>query len=117
MKKQIKVLFINSKDKTIKEVLICEFEEISSMIDCQRIEACDRRIGSDTVFIDEEGLYVEDPAGAFTYTSAGQIFSGNGVIVGLDDQDVILSIDQAYDLVQFVPVGELPDAEFSFITY
>jgi len=66
----------------------------------------------DTLYVDDEGL-LKEPIGAFSIKGCDQVLSGNGLILGTDEegaaQDVVISIDDLKQLVSFESVDKLPE--------
>ena len=65
----------------------------------------------DALYIDDEGLFVEEPLGAFMIMGIAHPLSGNGLIIGCDDEgestDCKITIEQAKQMVTFVDVKML----------
>lgn len=116
MKEGTKGYFINVAKKEIAEVQIDQFADISKLLDCRTVERTYSIINGDNIYIDEEGLFVENPEGAFTYTGAGQVFSGHGFMLG-SGLSPNTTLEQLRSIIHFVQVDQIPEATCIFIPF
>lgn len=62
----------------------------------------------DILFLDDEGLLLEEPLGAFVYDNYPQPLSGHGIILGNDEegesQDCKSTVEEIKKVVRFLPV-------------
>lgn len=63
---------------------------------------------NDAVYIDDEGLLIDNPIGAFVIDGYPQPLSGNGLILGTDDEGETVACESTVEAitkrVRFVPV-------------
>ena len=60
----MKAILINSLERTIKEVEITDWTDISKQLDCNLFTTFHYLENGDTFYADDEGLYRDDDAGA-----------------------------------------------------
>lgn len=132
--KTIKAILIDVENKQIKEVNLqsetSSFNQsIYKELKCQYItSACGDLFNrlSHALFVDDEGLLNEEPLGAFFirigetgHLYESQVFSGNGIIVGINDEgesiDHQLDIEIIKDIVRWEDVAKLPQPSMTFI--
>lgn len=132
--KTIKAILIDVENKQIKEVELqsetSSFNKsIYEQLKCEYItSACgdlfDRL--SHALFLDDEGLLNEQPLGAFCIRIGesgnlyqSQVFSGNGIIVGIDEEgeciDHQLDVEIIKDIVRWDEVANLPAPSMTFV--
>lgn len=130
--KTIKAILIDVENKQIKEL---ELQSESSSFNlykelkCEYItSACGDLFNrlSHALFVDDEGLLKENHLGAFCirigetgHLYESQVFSGNGIIVGINDEgesiDHQLDIEIIKDIVRWEDVAKLPPPSMTFI--
>jgi hypothetical protein len=130
--KTIKAILIDVENKQIKEL---ELQSESSSFNlykelkCEYItSACGDLFNrlSHALFVDDEGLLKEKHLGAFCirigetgHLYESQVFSGNGIIVGINDEgesiDHQLDIEIIKDIVRWEDVAKLPPPSMTFI--
>lgn len=130
--KTIKAILIDVENKQIKEL---ELQSESSSFNlykelkCEYItSACGDLFNrlSHALFVDDEGLLKEEHLGAFCirigetgHLYESQVFSGNGIIVGINDEgesiDHQLDIEIIKDIVRWEDVAKLPQPSMTFI--
>lgn len=130
--KTIKAILIDVENKQIKEL---ELQSESSSFNlykelkCEYItSACGDLFNrlSHALFVDDEGLLKEEHLGAFCirigetgHLYESQVFSGNGIIVGINDEgesiDHQLDIEIIKDIVRWEDVARLPQPSMTFI--
>lgn len=129
--KTIKAILIDVENKQIKEL---ELQSESSSFNlykelkCEYItSACGDLFNrlSHALFVDDEGLLKEEHLGAFCirigetgHLYESQVFSGNGIIVGINDEgesiDHQLDIEIIKDIVRWEDVARLPQPSMTF---
>jgi hypothetical protein len=130
--KTIKAILIDVENKQIKEL---ELQSESSSFNlykelkCEYItSACGDLFNrlSHALFVDDEGLLKEEHLGAFCirigetgHLYESQVFSGNGIIVGINEEgesiDHQLDIEIIKDIVRWEDVARLPQPSMTFI--
>jgi hypothetical protein len=130
--KTIKAILIDVENKQIKEL---ELQSESSSFNlykelkCEYItSACGDLFNrlSHALFVDDEGLLKEEHLGAFCirigetgHLYESQVFSGNGIIVGINDEgesiDHQLDVEIIKDIVRWEDVAKLPQPSMTFI--
>jgi hypothetical protein len=130
--KTIKAILIDVENRQIKEL---ELQSESSSFNlykelkCEYItSACGDLFNrlSHALFVDDEGLLKEEHLGAFCirigetgHLYESQVFSGNGIIVGINDEgesiDHQLDIEIIKDIVRWEDVARLPQPSMTFI--
>jgi hypothetical protein len=105
MRKKLRVLIINSEDRTITE------GEISSLQDAQAIvggyiERATTFANGDELYVNEEGL-LNSPQFFFNILGGHQPFAGNAYIIGAVDGEgenlgAVTKVDEAKYWVQFI---------------
>jgi hypothetical protein len=119
MSRTIKAILIDTLNKEVKEVTYTEGEnslkEVYKLLHCNCITSADSYVFNPighTLFVDDEGLLVDEPIGAFQIAN-GQVLSGNGLIVSTDDegetQSHYLNIEKLKAIVKFRDVADLPE--------
>jgi hypothetical protein len=130
--KTIKAILIDVENKQIKEL---ELQSESSSFNLYKELKCEyittacgdlfNRL-SHALFVDDEGLLKEEHLGAFCirigetgHLYESQVFSGNGIIVGINDEgesiDHQLDIEIIKDIVRWEDVARLPQPSMTFI--
>jgi hypothetical protein len=130
--KTIKAILIDVENKQIKEL---ELQSESSSFNLYKELKCEyittacgdlfNRL-SHALFVDDEGLLKEEHLGAFCirigetgHLYESQVFSGNGIIVGINDEgesiDHQLDIEIIKDIVRWEDVAKLPQPSMTFI--
>ena len=135
MKKTIKAILIDSENKEVREVKLepsegsSYNESIYKELKCEYItSACNEVFGqiNHALFVDDEGLLKTHPIGAFCvslnprpYTS--QTLSGNGILVGIDNEGETISHGLDIELIKKIIVWEdisnLPEPSFEIHTF
>lgn len=128
--KHIKAILINVVDKTVTEVELNHSDESSNglaeiykLLNCTCITAAEAYIFTPlehALFVDDEGLLKDQPDGAFQIGS-GQVLSGNGLIVGIDEEGATIShnmiIEKFKEKVTFRDVADLPEPSFEIYSW
>ena len=130
--KTIKAILIDVENKQIKEL---ELQSESSSFNLYKVLKCEyitsacgdlfNRL-SHALFVDDEGLLKEEHLGAFCirigetgHLYESQVFSGNGIIVGINDEgesiDHQLDIEIIKDIVRWEDIAKLPQPSMTFI--
>ena len=134
MKKTIKAILIDSEKREIREVELIQEngstnQSIYKELKCEYItSACSELFGQigHALFVDDEGLLKTHPLGAFCvslnprpYTS--QTLSGNGIIVGIDNEGETVShkldIEMIKKIVVWEDISNLPQPSFEFHSF
>jgi hypothetical protein len=126
MKKKeiINAILIDVENREVKEILIdSSIESIHSTLKCTCITCAEDyifRTVDHALFVDDEGLLTSKPLGAFQILQ-GQVISGNGLIVGIDEEgesvDHNFDIDSFIPMVRFADVSELPEPSFEIYSF
>ena len=90
----IKAILIDVEAKELREIILDrtegnELDAIYKAVKCDCICSVESWIFQPlghVLYIDDEGLLLENPIGAFQVTDDGQILSGNGIIVGSGEE-------------------------------
>lgn len=103
----IKAIKIDVERKMLYEVhLEPSLDAIKGQLDCHLIDVIrlnfkDRSV----IYIDDEGLYVQEPIGYFSVKGAYGKFAGHGLVVGTDsegnDLDTKISIEELTERIRF----------------
>jgi hypothetical protein len=134
MQKTIKAILIDAENKEVREVTLsteigCFNQEMYKELKCEYItSACSEIFGviNHALFVDDEGLLKTHPIGAFCvslnprpYTS--QTLSGNGILVGIDEEGETISHNLDIDIIRNIIVWEdisnLPEPSFEFQSF
>jgi hypothetical protein len=130
--KTIKAILIDVENKEIKELELQSENSSYNLykeLKCEYItSACGDLFNrlSHALFVDDEGLLKEEHLGAFCirigetgHLYESQVFSGNGIIVGINDEgesiDHQLDIEIIKDIVRWEDVARLPQPSMTFI--
>ena len=106
----MKAILIDSKKKTVTEITIDEnaealLEEWYKHINCEIVEVAHDISDHDSILVDEEGFF-KSPTHFFTYNGAHQLFAGNGLIVGRNEDgetvDCEITLEEATQNVLFL---------------
>lgn len=134
MQKTIKAILIDSENKEVREIELnyqngSYIEDIYKALKCQCItSACSEVFNgiAHALFVDDEGLLLDNPIGAF-YISMhpnpyrSQTFSGNGIIVSIDNEGEscshFLDIDGFKESIVWDSIENLPTPEFKIHTF
>lgn len=114
----IKVDVFNQKIELIE--IQSSWPSIYHELECNLIQAIYPKLsGHDFMYIDEEGLFVDEPKGAFSIKGFYGIFLGNGLILGSDLEGNSLSckstVDEIKGMIRFEEIENLPDASMYII--
>ena len=130
--KTIKAILIDVENKEIKELELQSENSSYNLykeLKCEYItSACGDLFNrlSHALFVDDEGLLKEEHLGAFCirigetgHLYESQVFSGNGIIVGINEEgesiDHQLDIEIIKDIVRWEDVARLPQPSMTFI--
>lgn len=119
----MQAILINPFDKTIEEIEYSgDWKDISSLLECDIFTTAYFDDTDDSVYVDDEGLYVEDQA-FFTIGNYPQPLAGRGLILGCNDEgdsvDCKTTLEEAKAMVEFLgnnPMGK-PEAEFNVFSF
>lgn len=119
----MQAILINPFDKTIEEVEYSgDWKDISSLLECDIFTTAYFDDTTDSVFIDDEGLYVEDQA-FFTIGDCPQPLAGRGLLLGTDEEgdstDCKTTLEEAKAMVKFLgnnPVN-VPEPSFTVLSF
>ena len=119
----MQAILINPFDKTIEEVEYSgDWKDISSLLECDIFTTAYFDDTTDSVFIDDEGLYVEDQA-FFTIGDYPQPLAGRGLILGCNDEgdsvDCKTTLEEVKAMVKFLgtnPVN-IPEPSFTVLSF
>lgn len=119
----MQAILINPFDKTIEEIEYSgDWRDISSLLECDIFTTAYFADTTDSVYIDDEGLYVEDQA-FFTIGDYPQPLAGRGLILGCNDEgdsvDCETTLEEAKAMVKFVgndPMGK-PEPSFTVVGF
>ena len=113
----MKAILINVTDETVQQVEISDDNVLQDMykhIGCSTVQvAMDIEDNSDSVYVDEEGLFVMDnDSKFFTIKGGHQPFIGNGLVVGLDYTDGVsvdchTPVEELRSMVKFHNMSEV----------
>ncbi len=133
MKKTIKAILIDSENKQVLEIELNKEsgsynQDMYKALKCDYITcACSELFTKldHALFVDDEGLLKDDPMGAFCIRIGSgalyhsQVFSGNGIIVGIDSEgesiDHALDVELIKDIVKWDEIANLPAPSMTFI--
>lgn len=69
------------------------------------------RQNGDVLFVDDEGLLIKDPIGAFGCLEYPQVLSGHGLFIGMDfegkEKSCVSSVEEIQELIRFFPIQVL----------
>lgn len=120
----MQAILINPFDKTIEEIEYSgDWRDISSLLECDIFTTVYFDDTTDSVYVDDEGLYVEDQA-FFTIGNYPQPLAGRGLILGCNDEgdsvDCKTTLEEAKAMVKFLgtnPTDAPPEAEFTVLSF
>ena len=119
----MQAILINPFDKTIEEIEYSgDWKDISSLLECDIFTTAYFDDTDDSVYVDDEGLYVEDQA-FFTIGSYPHPLAGRGLILGCNDEgdsvDCKTTLEEAKAMVEFLGTNpmEKPEAEFNVFSF
>lgn len=73
----------------------------------------------DAIYIDDEGLLAEEPIGAFSVKGYHGVFSGHGLVIGLDEEGASTNFETPLSylkqIIKFEDTHYLPEPSFSVI--
>ena len=118
----MRAIKIDVEKKDIYEIDISEdWKEISKVLNCQYFDIVIPSLfgnNGDCLYIDDEGLLLEKPLGAFSITTYPQVLSGNGLILGTkgegESDNAKIPLDLIKREVSFRFPQELPEPGFKF---
>jgi hypothetical protein len=105
----MKVIKIDARKKTITEIeLDWGIKALYKELECEMF-TCIELPNGDSLYIDDEGLLLDEPIGAFMLKGFLQPLSGHGLIIGIDDKtgesnDCKYTIEFIKKNVEFLPV-------------
>jgi hypothetical protein len=119
----MQAILINPFDKTVEEIEYSgDWKDISSLLECDLFTTVYFNETTDSVFVDDEGLYVEDQA-FFTFGDCPQPLAGRGLILGCNDDgdsvDCETTLEEAKAMVTFLgnnPVA-MPEPSFTVLSF
>lgn len=134
MSKTIKAILIDSENKEVREIELTYQngsynQDMYKALKCEYItSACGEVFNniSHALFVDDEGLLKDEPIGAFCISMhpnpyISQTFSGNGIIVAIDNEGEscshFIDIDGFSESVIWQSVDNLPQPGFQFVTF
>jgi len=98
----MKAILIDSKNKTITDVNV-EGDQLQGwykLIGCKYVEAAHYFNEHDSIMVDEEGMLTQ-PEAFFFVEGAHQPFSGNGLVVGVDEDGETVDVNMtAKELIE-----------------
>lgn len=108
----MKAIKINSKNKTIEQVEVKDWRDISPLIGCGTFTVAMVLENEDTIYVDDEGLLTLGRDSTFFEFEGGhQPFAGNGLILGCDEEgescDVKASIEEIKNKVKFLSIEDV----------
>ena len=102
---QKKAYLIHSATKTVSDITIDDYTEISKNIGCEIFTTGTHLPNGDTIYVDDEGLLI-NPKFFFMVDGCAHPFAGNGVVVGADEEgesvDVKTKIEDIWAMVKFM---------------
>jgi hypothetical protein len=103
----MKAIFINSKNKEVKEVDIKgDLQSWYETIGCDMVECALYFDDHDSIMVDEEGLFHSECNEFFFVEGGHQPFAGNGLVVGTDENGETvgtkISLDEVKSKVKFM---------------
>lgn len=91
-----------------------DWQDISTLLECSLFTTIDLS-DSDTLYVDDEGLYVEDQR-FFNLEGYPQPLAGRGLVLGYtpdgDSTDSSLTVSQVQDMVSWCPEGLTVEPSF-----
>jgi len=119
----MQAILINPFDKTIEEVDYSgDWRDISSLLECDIFTTAYFDDTDDSVYVDDEGLYVEDQA-FFTIGDYPQPLAGRGLILGCNDEgdsvDCKTTLEEAKAMVTFLGNNPMavPEPSFTVLSF
>ena len=119
----MQAILINPFDKTIEEVDYSgDWRDISSLLECDIFTTAYFADTPDSVYVDDEGLYVEDQA-FFTIGDYPQPLAGRGLILGCNDEgdsvDCKTTLEEAKAMVTFLGNNPMavPEPSFTVLSF
>jgi len=119
----MQAILINPFDKTIEEIEYSgDWKDISSLLECDIFTTAYFDDTTDSVFVDDEGLYVEDQA-FFTIGDYPQPLAGRGLILGCNDEgdsvDCETTLEEAKAMVTFLGNNPMavPEPSFTVLSF
>ena len=119
----MQAILINPFDKTIEEVDYSgDWRDISSLLECDIFTTAYFDDTDDSVYVDDEGLYVEDQA-FFTIGDYPQPLAGRGLILGCNDEgdsvDCETTLEEAKAMVTFLGNNPMavPEPSFTVLSF
>ena len=119
----MKAILINPFDETIEEIEYSgNWRDISNLIECDMFTVAYFDDTDDSVYVDDEGLYVENQA-FFTIGSYPPPRAGRGLLLGTDEEgdstDCKTTLEEAKAMVQFLGTNpaNAPEAGFTVIGF
>ena len=113
----MRAILIDPFTQTIEEVDYSgDYKDIYALIDCEIFSTLyvDRM---DTLYIDDEGLYVEDQR-YFKIGLRGQPLAGKALVLGTDDNgesvDCASTLKSIQEMVEWCPEGMSVEPQFGF---
>ncbi len=93
---------------------------IYEALECRSFDVIRPRLHNlDTIYIDDEGLLVEEPIGAFSVKGYHGVFSGHGLVIGLDEEGTSANFETPLSyleqIIRFEDTHYLPEPSFNFI--
>lgn len=104
----MKVIKIDSLKEEVSVIEIDgSLESIYKELNCTMIEAPIVLDNEDTLYVDEEGLFVSEAKGGFMFSIYHSPLMGNGLIIGSNDEgenvDVQSTLEDIKNKVTFLP--------------
>jgi len=104
----MQAILIDPYTQTIEEVEYSgDWRDIKTLLGCELFTTVYTEM-ADTIYVDDEGLYVEDQM-FFKLKGYPQPLAGRGLVLGStedgDSTDCVSSLDDILDIVEFCPVG------------
>jgi hypothetical protein len=102
---ELKAFLIDPKERTITEVSYDgNLEHMYELLSCRSVDAVQINSDRDTIYIDDEGMFVEDQS--FFYCKSFQNpLAGRGLVVGTDDEgsdiEPKVSLEELLDDIYF----------------
>lgn len=103
--KQKKVIFINTKERTVEERMVSELEEMQALVGGY-IERAHIFKNGDEVYVNEEGLF-DNSLSPFFMVGCPHPYVGNGYIIGKvtpsgNNRSVKMTLEEVKKLVVFL---------------
>jgi len=96
-----------------------DYKDISALLDCQLFTTVYTDL-PDTIFVDDEGLYVENQK-FFKLKGYPQPLAGKGLVLGSTDDgdstDCVSSLQDIQDIVEWCPEGLTVEPRFEVIGF